>query len=156
LLLRASSEVSGDAVELSAINQGTSAASTSGVAHAEALIALADAQVGDDDDALAAARARALRELGADALVDSVAVVANFERMVRIADATGTPLDAPIATMATGLRAELDLDRFGSAANTPRAGVVQRTVGRMLSPFAGTLLRRMGTRMAKGRPDQPS
>lgn len=156
MLLRASSEVIGDAVELSAINAGASAAAGSGIAHAEALIALADAQVGDDDAALAAARARVLAEMGSDALVDAVAVVANFERMVRIADATGTPLDPPIATMATGLRAELDLDRFRSAANTPRAGVVQRALGHLLSPFAGTLLRRMGARMAKGRSDQPS
>ncbi|MGH2897380.1 MAG: hypothetical protein ACRDMZ_01800 [Solirubrobacteraceae bacterium] len=156
MLLRASSEVAGDAVELSAINEGASTARTSGIAHAEALIALADAQIGDDDAALAAARERVRREMGADALVDAVAVVANFERMVRIADATGTPLDAPIATMATGLRAELDLDRFGSAANTPRAGVIQRAFGHMLSPFAGALLRRMGTRMSRSRPDQPS
>jgi len=80
-------------------------------------------------------------------------VVANFERMVRIADATGTPLDAPIAMMATGLRGELDLDRFGSATNTPRAGALQRAVGRVLAPFAGVALRRMGRRMA-GRGDR--
>ena len=124
MLLRASSEVSGGggAVDLAAINEGESAAAGNGIAHAEALVALADAQVGDDDAALAAARARLLAEVGPEALVDSVAVVANFERMVRIADATGTPLDAPVAMMATGLREELDLDRFGSAANTPRAG----------------------------------
>ncbi len=68
--------------------------------------------------------------------------------MVRIADATGTPLDAPVAMMATGLREELDLDRFGSASNTPRAGVVKRMIGRALSPLAGVALRRMGRRMA--------
>lgn len=140
-------------MDLAAINAGESAAAGNGIAHAEALIALADAQVGDDDDALAAARARLVAEIGPEAFVDATAVVANFERMVRIADATGTPLDAPIAVMATGLRDELDLDRFGSAANTPRAGVVQRVIGRVLSPFAGVALRRMGRRMA-GRRDR--
>lgn len=135
-------------MELAAINDGESAAAGSGIAHAEALIALADAQVGDDDAALAAARSRLLAEIGPEAFVDATAVVANFERMVRIADATGTPLDTPIAMMATGLRGELDLDRFGSAANTPRAGVVQRAIRRVLAPFAGVALRRMGRRMA--------
>lgn len=86
--------------------------------------------------------------MGAEAFVDATAVVANFERMVRIADATGTPLDAPVAMMATSLRAELDLDRFGSAGNTPRAGAVQRAIGRVLGPFAGSLMQRMGRRMA--------
>lgn len=138
----------GGARDLAAINDGESAAAASGVAHAEALIALADAQVGDDDAALASARARLISEIGPEAFVDATAVVANFERMVRIADATGTPLDAPIAMMATALREELDLDRFGSAGNTPRAGMVQRAIGRMLSPFAGVALRRMGRRMA--------
>ena len=135
-------------MELAAINVGESAAGKSGIAHAEALIALADAQVGDDDAALSVARSRLLAEVGPAAFVDATAVVANFERMVRIADATGTPLDAPIAMLATGLRGELDLDRFGSAANTPRAGVVQRAIGRVFSPFAGVLMRRMGRRMA--------
>ena len=109
--------------------------------------------MGDDDAALAAARARLVAEIGPAAFVDATAVVANFERMVRIADATGTPLDTPIATLATGLRGELDLDRFGSAANTPRGGAVQRTIGRVLAPFAGVVMRRMGRRMA-GRGDR--
>jgi hypothetical protein len=87
-------------------------------------------------------------EMGAEAFVDAAAVVANFERMVRIADATGTPLDAPVATLATGLREELDLDRFASSGNTPRAGVATRMIGRMLGPFAGGLMQRMGRRMA--------
>ncbi len=76
-------------------------------------------------------------------------MVANFERMVRIADSTGIPLDAPIATMATALRAELDLDRFASSANTPRSSALQRLIGRALSPFAGAALRRLGRRMGK-------
>jgi len=153
MLLRASSELTGDSVDLSAINHGESAAQGSGIAHAAALIALADAQVGDDDAALATARARLLAEIGAEAFVDATAVVANFERMVRVADATGTPLDEPVATLATGLRDELDLDRFGSAGNTPRAGALKRVLGRVLAPFAGLALRRMGARMSGGRRD---
>ncbi len=154
MLLRASSEVAGDTVDLSAIREGESAAGGSGIAHAEALIALADAQVGDDDTVLATARARLLAEVGAEAFVDATAVVANFERMVRIADATGTPLDAPIATLATGLRAELQLDRFSSAGNTPRAGGLQRVLGRVLAPFAGLAMRRVGARMSGRRREE--
>ncbi len=65
----------------------------SGVAHEEILLALAEAMVNGNEETLSAARTRVLEELGPAPLVDAAAVASNFERMVRIADATGIPLD---------------------------------------------------------------
>jgi predicted transcriptional regulator len=75
--------------------------------------------VSDDEKALAPARTRVREEQGPEALVDAAAVASNFERMVRIADATGIPLDSFLDAMTVDLRAELKLARFESTANTP-------------------------------------
>jgi hypothetical protein len=97
------------------------AAPGSGVAHAETLVAFAEAIVGDDEAALARARSEVLDKLGPEALVDAASVASNFERMVRIADSTGIPLDAGLVPMSQEVRADLDLARFASSANTPGA-----------------------------------
>jgi hypothetical protein len=118
MLLRASGEASGQAFDLHAVTEGTTTVS-SGVAHEETLLALVEAMVSDDEEALAPARTRVREELGPEALVDAAAVASNFERMVRIADATGIPLDSFLDEMTVDLRAELNLARFESTANTP-------------------------------------
>jgi hypothetical protein len=135
-----SSEILGDSVELDAIRDGVAVASESGIAHAEALIGLADAMVGGDESTLGLARERVLVELGPEALVDAVAVASNFERMVRIADGTGIPLDPPIAALSEEVREELDLDRFTASAYTPAPGAWASGVGKvarvLLAPVA--------------------
>ena len=74
-----------------------------------------DAAVKGDPAELAAAR-DALRGTGGSAvLVDAAGIIGNFERMVRIADGTGIPLDAYTEEATAGLREELGIDRFASA-----------------------------------------
>ena len=121
-----------------------SVASASGVAHAEILLDFAEAAVAGDDQTLATARSQLLEALGPEALVDAAAVVGNFQRMVRIADATGIPLDAPMQLLTEDLRAELGLDRFGSAANTPTASSGRLALGRVLKPLAFGALKLYG------------
>ena len=58
--------------------------------------------------------------------MDAVAVIGNFQRMVRIADGAGIPLDTPMALMSADLRAELGYNGLGSAKNTPETGRVMR------------------------------
>lgn len=116
MLLRASGAATGQAFDLHAVTEGTTTAS-SGVAHEEILLALAEAMVSDDEAALVTARTRVREELGPEALVDAAGVASNFERMVRIADATGIPLDSFLDEMTVDLRAELQLARFESTAN---------------------------------------
>ena len=76
------------------------------------LVRLASAMVAGDAEPLAEARAAVLSELGAAAMVDAVAVAANFERMVRTADGTGIQLDERLATISAEVRAELELERL--------------------------------------------
>jgi len=120
------------------------AAARSGVPHAEALLGFAEAVVRGGEEDRARARARVLDELGAACLVDAAAVVANFERMIRIADATGIPLDSPVEALTQDLRADLGLDAFPSSANTPGLGAAGRLVGRVLEPAARAALRAFG------------
>jgi hypothetical protein len=85
-------------------------AQASDIEGAPALLAFSAALVGGDEAVLGPARTRVEAEIGAERLVDTAAVVSNFERMVRIADATGIALDRPLEEASTELRAELGLD----------------------------------------------
>ncbi len=125
------------------------AAAESGVAHGEALVAFADAAVAGDDTELASARAELLQKVGPEAFVDAAAVVGNFERMDRIADSTGIPLDVEMDMVTEDIRHDLDLDRFASAANTPAAGPGRRALGRLLRPVAIPMMRVMGAAMRR-------
>ena len=140
-MLRASIEASGGKVELSAL---TGEGEASAVEHGDALVRFAEAVLADDDAELDAARTALQDCVGPEGLVDAAGVVGNFKRMVRIADGTGIPLDAPMELLTQDLREELDLARFGSAANTPRTGALRRAVGGALRPLAFAALRRLG------------
>jgi len=126
-----------------------SAAAASGIAHAEVLLAFAEAAVQGEEGRLAAARQAVLDALGPEALVDAAAVVGNFERMTRIADATGIPLDAPVHALSQDLRDELGVDAFGSARNTPPLSALGRFLGRALRPVAIVLFRFLGFRQRR-------
>ena len=66
------------------------------------------------DEALAAARSEVIDAVGVAGLVDAAAICANFNMMVRIADGTGTPLDAGTVDPSADLRAQLGLDDLTS------------------------------------------
>lgn len=136
--------MAGETADVHAIVEGEAAATKSGVAHAAELVAFAEAVVGEDDAALASARQRLLTAIGPAGLVDAAAVAGNFERMVRIADATGIPLDAPVVALSLGIQDELALRAFGSAANTAVPGAAARTMARLLQPVARVALRAGG------------
>lgn len=91
-----------------------SAEAQSGIPHTETLMAFTEALVKMDEAALTATRARVLDELGPEALVDAAGVASNFERMVRIADSTGIPLDKFLADTTTELREDLGINQFHS------------------------------------------
>ena len=50
-----------------------------------------------------------------EVVVDAAAVAANFQRMVRIADSTGIPLDSPQRTFSETVWNELKLDKMSRA-----------------------------------------
>jgi hypothetical protein len=130
-----SGEIEGARHDLRSLTEA-GAAEPADVPHARALLALADAVVDGGEARLAPAREAALAALGPEAFVAAAAVAGNFERMDRIADATGVELDAALGAITGGLRAELGLDAFASAANTPRPPLWLRLAGRALAPFA--------------------
>ncbi len=143
MLLRVSSEMQGEEADLSAIID-SAAAQKSGVAHGASLIAFADAVVDGDDESLERARAALLAAVGPEALVDAAGVVGNFQRMVRIADSTGIPLDGPVNLFTADLREDLALNAFGSAENTPQPSAPLRALARCLAPLAGYAFRIVG------------
>lgn len=65
-----------------------------------------------DDDMLQHTRHGVLEAMGPEAMVDAAGVASNFERMVRIADSTGIPLDNRMLRASEGVREELELERF--------------------------------------------
>ena len=89
----------------------------SGVDHADILLAYTDAAVRRDDD-LAARRAAVADTLGAPAAVDVAATVANYQRMVRIADGCGIPLDDFTRDRSAPWRDDLGINAFPSRQNT--------------------------------------
>lgn len=84
------------------------------------MLRFADAAVGRTPN-LAQAREALHAAMGADAVVDCAAVVANFQRMVRIADGCGIPLDPPTIGASADFRERLGVHAYTSAANTPSA-----------------------------------
>jgi hypothetical protein len=112
-MLRASIQYSGVDADLRGIADGAKAGD-SGIEHGERLTAFADAAVCGDAAELATARDALRAAAGSEILVDAAGVVGNFERMVRIADGTGIPLDGIVDALTSDLRGELGLENFES------------------------------------------
>ena len=90
-----------------------------GVLHGAQLLAFTDAVMRADPIATHRERGALRARMADDAFVDVCAVIGFFNIVDRVADATGIPLDEPLLFMSAEIRAELDLARFASAANTP-------------------------------------
>ena len=150
-MLRASTQVSGEAVNLNGIVDGNEV--QTGLRGGKVLIRFAEASIGDsfDDNAdeTRVAREAVKDELGENAMVDAAGVIANFQRMVRIADGTGIPLDTPVAMMTSSIREDLGINEYGSASNTPALSLPQRLLGRVLQPALPLVVKLMTRNMSK-------
>ena len=135
-----SGENAGAEIDVSAVTDDAAAAD-SGIPHAPELLAFTEAAVRGSEAELAAARQVLLDAVGPEGLVDAAAVVGNFQRMTRIADSTGIPLDAPVNTLAGDLQEELGLKEFGSARNTAEPGAFARAVAPALRRVAVPIFR---------------
>ncbi len=147
-MLSLSAELSDATVNLQMIN-GDEAATEGDVAHAKVLMKFAETFALRDEKNLADARAKLLDEAGPEVLVDAAAVAANFQRMVRIADSTGIPLDTRSAAMSVDIRKELDLQRFGSSQNTPPTSLKIKLLSYIARPMAKIMLKRMEAKAQK-------
>jgi len=89
------------------------------VPHANELTAFAEAVASFDEARLTQARRELLEVAGEAVLVDAAGVAGNFQRMVRIADSMGIPVEQPTENeISNQVRRDLDLYRFRSAENS--------------------------------------
>ena len=139
-MLRASIESEGGEDDLRSLTDGEAAVDSS-VRGAATLILFVEATLSGEAAEIAKARDRVRDDLGSAALVDAAAVIGNFERMVRIADSTGIPLDTPVNVATSEIRGELGIDGFEAAARTKPVRGWQRALGRVIDPIAMTALR---------------
>jgi hypothetical protein len=110
-MLRASVEYHGQEGDLRALTEG-SKAGDGGILHGTRLTSFAEAGVAGDPAELATARDALRAAAGSEAVVDAAAVIGNFQRMVRIADGTGIPLDGVMVGASNDFREEIGLDDF--------------------------------------------
>ena len=114
MLLRGSGEHDGTRYELNDIVARSDGADCgSRVPGAGVLNGYADAFFGADPGALRTARERVGRELGAEAVADAAGIIGIFNAVVRVADATGIPLEQFKAEASHALRADLGIDAWG-------------------------------------------
>ena len=116
-MLRVSARTTATEVDLQAINGDPESAAV-GIEHGLQLMRYAEAVATGGEDALQSARRDLLDAAGPAVLVDAAGVAANFQRMVRIADATGIPVDDMTTELGQDVRRELGIARFASARNS--------------------------------------
>ena len=85
-----------------------------GIAHGDLMVRFAEAVIVGDDRQLGTARDDLVRTLGEAAMVDAAAVVATFNAIDRVADATGTPIEEEKVAQTEDLRAQLGINAFPS------------------------------------------
>lgn len=107
-MLRVSVTESNLDVDLLGVRTGE-ATRLSAIPEAQLLIELADAFMSREEDTLREIRERAVRIMGDRGVIEAIGVAANFQRMVRIASATGIPIDEPDSAFGQGVRAALAL-----------------------------------------------
>lgn len=147
MMLRVSTQVSGEDVNLKGIVDGAEV--TTGVPFDKELIQFTETSLLDDGGAIREAREEVVRKMGNDAMVDAAGVIANFQRMVRIADGTGIPLDTPVAMMSDDIRDDLGINGYSSAGNTPPLTLFQKLMAKLLRPFLPWVIKRMTKEMTQ-------
>lgn len=139
MMLRASVEMQGGEVDLNAVTrQGHDAGEF--IEGSAELVAFAEAMVTGSAGDVARARATLVDRLGRDEFVRAAGVVGNFQRMVRIADATGIPLDGVVMALTDDIREDLGVNAFDGAAQSAELGAFGRIGGRVLRKLSKTIL----------------
>ena len=118
-MLRVSAMQNATEIDLQAINGDADGAAV-GIEFGRELMRFAES-VASRDEALDQHRQALLEAAGPAVLVDAAGVAANFQRMVRIADSVGIPVDDMAGELGQQVRAELGIERFPSAGNSVAA-----------------------------------
>ena len=129
-------------VDLTLIN-GEEVNDGGGVPYGLQLMKFGESLASGDEAALAGSRQRLFDAAGPAVLVDAAAVAANFQRMVRLADAAAIPVDNVTVAISANVRKKLDLGRLHTSQNTPPPTFMQRLQGVFIRAVAPFLMRRM-------------
>ena len=111
--LRASEQKTGRKYDLKSVVGA--ADDDAGIALGRDLVSFAEAVLSNDDARLHATRQHLLAVAGPEVLVDSAAVVALFDAIDRVADATGTPLEQAKSDASVDFRNQLGINEFYAA-----------------------------------------
>jgi hypothetical protein len=120
MMLSLSANKTDTTVDLQMVN-GSAASDAQQQPFASELASFAEAVAERDSAKIDRTRNELIAVAGEVVMVDAAAVAANFQRMVRIADSMGIPIDEKNVEVGAGIRQALDLSRFASAQNTPDA-----------------------------------
>lgn len=131
-MLREGVELEGKSINLDGLTD-PDCTNIEGIPNSEVLLKLANAFMSKDKAALATARDALVEEMGEEALVDAMGVASIFQRMDRIADATGIPSDGPVAMMQEDLAKLLGTDQYVSAGNTKPMSWIKRTMIKLVA-----------------------
>ena len=108
-MLRESSKAKAEGYDLNLL---TGAGGDGNIPHGALLVSFADAVLGTDDRHLDGVRTTIRSRMGDAALVDAAAIVATFNAIDRVADATGIPLEDARAESTVDIRAALGINQF--------------------------------------------
>ena len=112
MVLRASGQKNGEEFDLENVI-GTGDGET-GVVHGGLLLAFSDAVIGGDDGELDRARSALIETVGEEAFIDAAGTTASYNAVVRVADATGIPVDEFKQEAAREILNELGVEDFSS------------------------------------------
>ena len=116
-MLRESINAEGQSIDLEGLAD-PNCKEIAGLKHSRTLIEYADVFMSRDAEKLALIGAKLEKEMGANKLVDASGVASNFQRMVRIADGSGIPVDPGSYDSKADLIEQLGLGEYESAKNT--------------------------------------
>ena len=116
MMLRVSAMHNETEVDLQSVNGDPDGAAV-GIEFGPELMRFAES-VASRDEGLERYRRELLEAAGPAVLVDAAGVAANFQRMTRIADAVGIPVDDMSLEMGQQVRQELGIERFATARNS--------------------------------------
>ncbi len=110
--LSLSGEQTGDEYDLASIMEAND--NGGNVAGGQVLNDFAEAVMARSDGKTTEQRHKLVAELGVAAMVDAAGVIAAFNLVARVADATGLPLEDYKVEASAGLRARLGLNEFAA------------------------------------------
>ncbi len=145
-MLSLSADKTASKIDLQMVNGHAGAAQSSQLQWARELMEFATAIASRDELELSRTRDALLTVAGADVVVDAACVAANFQRMVRIADSTGIPVDAQRQPMMDAAAEALQLRRFESSKNTPPLGRFKKLLGPLQRKLGPIIMRRVASK----------